>query len=161
MKTILIFFILSLQSTSFALSKNAFLALDEKDKENFINTQTVEVDDTESIELFQKENPNLVAEIMKQGEYLANIWGDTILEGPYSLTGDLEITIYSLYTFDGEPYAVLATVSSSAVFTDSCEYDEDADAWPDDCGAGTISESFVVDMAAQTIDFGYYAEFND
>lgn len=143
------------------MSKEAFLALDEAAKEEFINNQATEVYEELEIQKFMEKNTELMKIVTDSGDRVANVWWDTILEGPYSLTGESETQIQTLYTLNGEVIAVQALVSSSAIFTDSCDYDEEADAWGDDCTPGSISESFVIGIDGNTIDFGYYAEFND
>lgn len=160
MKNLILFIITCSYSISFAMTKQDFLKLDEKGKEDFINTQAIEVYKTDAIQDFIKNNPSIMPLILNQSKDLTSIWGDTILEGPYALNADPETTIQSLYTYNNEIFAILANIYASAVVTEGCEYDEDADQWGDDCDEGSISESFVIDTEGNLIDMGYYPEFD-
>lgn len=161
MKTLLLILTLCFCSISVALTKTEFNALDDNAKAEFIQNQALEVYDLSALERFEGEQKPLMNLLAEKGEDLSRVWYDTILEGPYALTGDSEVSISSLYLHNGEVYAILATVSAPAVFVDSCNYDEEAEEWDEGCYAGSISESFVMDSSGELIDLGYYAEFID
>lgn len=161
MKALLIICVLTLQSISFAMSKEDFLKLDDAEKEEFLYTKATELTDDKDIQLFVKNEKVMMSSVLAAGDDVSTVWYDTILEGPYSLVGELETRVETLYTFNGEVLAVVAVVASEAFNTDSCLYDEETEEWGDDCVRGSISETFVVDFEGNIIDLGYYAEFND
>lgn len=158
---ILFAFLMCFSSLSLAMTKAEFLNLDESAKQQFLETQASALEGEEDIQNFMAAQPDLMRLVLEAGESVSNIWGDTILEGPYSLTGDIETTVSTIYTSNNEVYAVYATVSAPAILTDSCDYNDETNQWDDDCMVGNISESFVLDAEGNTIDMGYYAEFSD
>ncbi len=161
MKFIISILLTGLCSISFAMSKEEFLALDLQDKEEFLSTKATEVTDEKAIESFKQNNPQLLVKINQAAEYASDVWRDTVLEGPYATTGDIETEVTTIYTYNNEVFAVYAVVSAPAIFTDSCEYDEEADEWGDDCSEGSISETIAVDTDGNIIDMGFYPDFNN
>lgn len=87
-------------------------------------------------------------------EELANIWGDTVLEGPYNLLGDPTLDVESIRVIykGSELIGFYGIVRANAAFTDSCEYndevsEEEADREFNEClqdYKGYIYESFLV-----------------
>lgn len=105
-------------------------------------------------------------------EELANIWGDTVLEGPYNLLGDPTLDVESIRAIykGAELVGFYATVRADAAFTDSCDYndevsEEQADREFDEClqdYKGYIYENFLVNKNGSYIEeFSEPADFQD
>ncbi|MEA9355144.1 hypothetical protein SHI21_02980 [Bacteriovorax sp. PP10] len=105
-------------------------------------------------------------------EELANIWGDTVLEGPYNLLGDPTLDVESIRVIykGSELVGFYGTVRADAAFTDSCEYndevsEEEADREFNEClqdYKGYIYENFLVNKNGSYIEeFSEPADFQD
>lgn len=141
--------------------QNSFLSLNDEDKINYIYTNEV-------LEVF---NPALIqvlvtTELNKKmddyGEEASEIWGDTILGGPFGITNDIPLTeVDSIFVQDDNLLAISAVVRKEAVFTDSrgCEYDEEIDNWNDSCEPGEITEYFYLDFTGQYIEGNLNSDF--
>lgn len=102
----------------------------------------------------------------------SDVWVDTVLEGPYQLNWKAELVIdavSALYNSKGELAAYYVTFSQEAWFTDSCEYDEEADDSKEpseiyaECGAGSIVGHIFVsgDLKFAADDWNNPADFQD
>lgn len=105
-------------------------------------------------------------------EELANIWGDTVLEGPYTQLGNSSLDVDSIRAiFNGsELVGFYATVRADAAFTDSCDYndevsEEQADREFNEClqdYKGYIYENFLVNKNGSYIkEHSEPADFQD
>lgn len=105
-------------------------------------------------------------------EELVNIWGDTVLEGPYAQLGDSSLDLESIRAIykGSELVGFYATVRADAAFTDSCDYndevsEEQADREFNEClqdYKGYIYENFLVNKNGSYIEeFSEPADFQD
>lgn len=164
MKALILALIFAFQSLSAATLSNAeFLKLDDQAKLEFIEQHGQEIYDAEEIAKLLAKNSEIAKHAEAQGKDLAQVWPDTILEGPYAQTGDVEIEVSSIYLLKGKVLAVRAYVSAAALFTDfdDCKYDDDQDQWSEECPTGSIVEGFYIDSNGDRIESDDYAEFND
>lgn len=148
--------------TLWASERNNFITMDDLDKIEFIHEKAEEVYQDDEIRKFELQNPKLVSLIQEIGFDRARVWGDTVLEGPYAQTGELEVKISSLYFVDDELYAVRASVSADAIMYDinDCEYNDDLEEWTGDCAEGYISEGLYIDFEGNFIESDEYADFD-
>lgn len=91
------------------------------------------------------------------------VWGDTILEGGYVTTGDLELVEVTALKKFGKIFAYRIIYSAPAVHTDSCDFDYDSEEISEDCTVGSITETSIVsaDFKEYDIDGDGYANFED
>lgn len=105
-------------------------------------------------------------------EELANIWGDTVLEGPYNLLGDPSLVVSSIRVIykESELVAFYGVVRAEAAYTDDCSYndevsEEEADREFNEClqdYKGYIYESFLVNKNGTHIEeYSEPADFQD
>ena len=164
MKAIFLALTLMIQTLSAApLSSAAFLKLDDQAKLEFLEQHAKEVYDADEIAKLLVSNSEINKHAQSQGKDLARVWPDTILEGPYSQTGDAEVEVSSVYLLKGKIIAVRAYVSAAALFTDfdDCKYDEDQNQWSEECPTGSIVEGYYIDSSGERIQSDDYPEFND
>lgn len=164
MKALILALTFMIQSLSASVPAQAdFLNLDDQAKLDFIEKHAQEIYGLEEITQFMATQKELALKVKQQGQSLARVWLDTILEGPYAQTGDSKVEVSSLYVLNGEVLAVRAYVQADAILLDSydCEFDYDQDQWIGDCPAGSIGESFYLDSTGELIESGEYAEFSD
>jgi hypothetical protein len=105
-------------------------------------------------------------------EELANIWGDTVLEGPYTQLGNSSLDIESIRVIykGSKIVGFYGTVRADAASTDSCDYndevsEEQADREFNEClqdYKGHIYENFLVNKNGSYIkEFSEPADFQD
>lgn len=91
----------------------------------------------------------LLDKIMIDVEDESNVWGDTILEGPYATTEGGKVSIYSSeeLRLNNKRIAIRITFGEKAVMTDSdgCELGADEETWSDECQRGTIQQTLHFD----------------
>lgn len=160
MKFILFVFINVLAFHSHAVSPEDFLKMDDSAKIDFIENHLHEIEDPKAIQNFVVTQSKIFEAVQKAGSRAADIWSDTILEGPYALDGETTTSVTTLYTLNGVIYAVYAVVSAPALMIDGCEFDESTNTWGDDCTEGSISETIIIDWEGNLIENGFYPEFD-
>lgn len=125
------------------------------------------------VKLSAAKKESILKNLDSAGEHLSNIWGDTVLEGPYSQLGPSAIVkdyIQALY-YKNQLIGFVGHVQAEAAYTDSCDYndelsEEQAEREFNEClqdYRGVISESFLADKDGEYID-GYIvspADFED
>jgi len=156
----LIFLLLLISNSTFATSIEEFLKMSAEKKIEFLETKTTVVEDKKAIASFILKFPALTKRITAVGEDLANIWGDTILEGPYALHGIATTSINSIYTYQGKIYAFSAQVRAPALFIEGedCRFDEETGDYIEGCPEGEIYQNFYVDLSANYIESDDYPE---
>lgn len=102
-------------------------------------------------------------ELLAVAQDQERVWGDTILEGGYITTGDVELVEVSALKKYGQIFAYRIIYSAPAVYTESCDFDYDSDEIPEDCTVGRITETSIVsaDFKEYDIDEDGYANFED
>lgn len=82
------------------------------------------------------------------------VWWDTVLEGPYALESDAEVSDVNELWIDDTLVGYRISVSATAVTTESCERDDEDDEapWPDDCARGTIQQDLYYDADLDRIE---------
>ena len=59
----------------------------------------------------------------KMRSEVSTVWGDTVLEGPFSQAGSESTNLTGVYLFQGNVYAYSRTVSAAGVFIDDEGYE--------------------------------------
>ncbi len=156
----LLFILFLLCSNLYATSIEQFLKMTDENKIDFLINKASPIEDDTAIASFTKKFPNLIMKISNVGAELANIWGDTILEGPYGLNGDPTTTINSIYTYQGKVYAFFAQVRAPALFVEGeeCRFNEETGDYIDGCPEGEIYQNFYVDLRGVHIESDDYPE---
>lgn len=115
-----------------------------------------------------QEKERVFALLKNVGERLTYIWGDTILEGGYSLLDDrVMIENIEVVFKDENVTSFNATVSMHALYSDADECDwefyEEYGEWNEEClenNFGRIYENFSIDPAGNRLETDDYAEFD-
>ncbi len=161
MKIIILSFIL-LTQVSFAQSLQEFNLLSDDQKIELIySSEFIEVDDQQTMsELLL---PELLGKVHTLANSLVDVWGDTVLEGPYAIVQvDLSVTVESLFIKNNQIYAIKASVSNPAIIIESedCHYSYESSQYTDECYEGIISQDFYLDVNGQEIESDNYADFD-
>jgi len=142
------------------MGREAFAALSDQDKVDFLSNQA----DEKPLTARQRSSA-LVKRLQAAALQEANVWGDTVLEGPYAQTGDVQISDAVAFVVNNQVYAYRFTISADAIYTeaDGCEYNDETEEWSEVCfeTAGTISEEVSFTFAGTEFDEGSYADYND
>lgn len=142
------------------LSLDDFARLDDEQKVVFLDEHATEATTTS----VQRSQP-LVQQLMTEAVKIADVWYDTILEGPYALTGKPGVEETSALTVKDTVFAYRVTVAAPAIFTEGefCTFNEETEEWSAECynDSGIITQQVLYDFAGREIDDGSYAEFND
>jgi hypothetical protein len=112
----------------------------------------------------------IIKKMESVAEELANIWGDTVLEGPYTQLGNSSLDLESIRAIykGSELVGFYATVRADAAFIDSCYYndkvsEDQADREFNEClqdYKGHIYENFLVNKNGSYIEeFSELADF--
>ncbi len=173
MKTlILLQFILSLAiaNTNPELTLESYTYLNSEEKnnlftdynENFERIKWSKYKDT----ITELEKLAIMKNVESIGDELAYIWDDTILEGPYSLDGQIKIVIVEVFVKEGQFFGAKAYVTNPAILVDfddsECSYRRSTDRYEGelcDNYRGEITEWYVVDHFGNLMDTDSYAEF--
>lgn len=94
----------------------------------------------------------------------ANVWGDTIYEGPYMASDEVELTSIEGIYYRGQLVMYRITYAQSAWATETCDVDWDEEEPSfEDCEEGVIRETSLVsmDFKEYEIDGDKYADYND
>jgi hypothetical protein len=92
-----------------------------------------------------------------------SLWGDTILEGDYGLTGDAAVRSVTAMKIGQVTFAYQLHISASAVGTwDGCDYDDATDKYVGEgCVHGSIRVSRYVAIDGAEIETEDYADFEE
>lgn len=154
------FFFCMSQAFGQVLNREQFVKLTNDEKVEFLNQHAQEKPATS-----RQANGVLFKKLQTQSLRLADLWYDTILEGPYALTGDAALSESNVMIVNRQVYAYRFHVHAPAIFTEGegCEMNEETEEWSEACfeSAGTITESALFDYLGEALDDGSYAEFND
>ena len=160
---ILVCFFVSLSAFGQVLSREAFADLNDKAKINFLDEYAFAISGDEITT--QQRTEDRFVEVSRLALGLAEVWPDTILEGPYVQSSEERISESVIYLLNGQVYAYYFTVKAEGfgIFDESCEYDEDAQEWLPICHdfAGSIVESVYYDFQGRPFDDGTGVEFID
>lgn len=126
----------------------------------------------EEAKLSSKQKASILKKMEGVSLELANIWGDTVLEGPYNQLGHSYLDVSSIRVIykGSELVGFYGVVRAEAVYTDSCEYndeisEEEADREYNEClldYKGYIYESFLVNKNGTYIEeYQEPADFQD
>lgn len=142
------------------VSRDDFARFTDEQKVSFLNNFA-----TEKPASAREQVSALFKRLATKAIGISDIWHDTILEGPYALTGEAGIEFSTVYSYNKQIYAYLFNISAPAIFTEGvgCEYNYDTEEWSVECMefAGSISQSVLYDFSGREIDDGSYAEFFD
>jgi hypothetical protein len=106
-------------------------------------------------------NQTVLKELRKNALFEAGVWYDTILEGDYNLTGEVEVLNITAMVIQGQVYGYSALVKADAVNYSSCEYDYETETYGDDCTVGYIYQHMTFDFQGKFIENGDdYADFD-
>lgn len=138
-------------------SVDDFLILEDREKIIFLETKTTLVEDSKQ---FSQVNESLMKQLILVGKNEADIWGDTVLEGPYALNGDVSVELEGLYVLDNQTYALAGYISAPAVITedDECSYNEETSQWTEQCYEGQIYQHFIMGVDGKVIESDNYPE---
>ncbi len=89
-----------------------------------------------------------------------NLWGDTILEGPFAQTGAAEISDVEALIYHERVVGFRIYIVAPAVFTDHCEFNEETYEYENCDGEGQIYVSKLLDINLDLLEDGNYAEFD-
>jgi hypothetical protein len=156
---LLIVFLFTL-SSAYAQSLSEFLKMTDEQKIEFLDKKALFIDNQNQLNSYLKKAPSLQLMLNKIGNELSNVWGDTVLEGPYAQTGNDTTDLTGVYLFQGKVYAYSGSVSAAGVFIDDegCEFDEDKNEWNENCSEVNIYENFYMDFTGKFIESDNYAE---
>lgn len=142
------------------MSRDDFARLSDEEKVTFLENHATERSATardQSSAIFKK--------LLNEAVGVSDVWYDTILEGPYALTGDAGVESSTVFTYNKLVFAYHFNVSAAAIFTEGegCEFNEETEQWSEECmdSTGTISQGILYDFSGREIDDGSYPEFND
>lgn len=163
MKKIILISILLTFKLAQAQSLPEFLALEDQDKIIFLDQKAALINDGPSLADTLKKDPTLQRKIELVGNDLSNLWGDTILEGPYSVVGPHKTELTEVYVFNNQIYAYGGHVSAPAVFTEdsNCTNNPDAADPYEGCASVKIYENFYMDASGNFIISDYYPDTDD
>lgn len=161
-KTILISILLSFKLVH-AQSLPDFLVMEDQDKITFLNQKAALINESSFLENALKQNASLQDKVNSVGKDLANLWGDTILEGPYVLVGPEKTELTEIYVYDNQTYAYGGRVKAPAVFTEdsNCTNNPDAADPYEGCSLLNIYEDFYMDASGKFIISDYYPDTDD
>ena len=111
----------------------------------------------------EKLSPGVLAKLEAVARDQANIWADTILEGPYEADGATRIDRVEVLSLDQKPIAYRITYSERGWFVGDCEYDYSNRDLLKKCQTGRVVESSFVspDFSTWMRDDLAYAEFKN
>lgn len=146
--------------TAHAQNLQSFLELKtDEEKVEFLNNKTELVENQSILSRYSKKNQSLMQKLNKAGLDEIDVWSDTILEGPYTLTGDPQIQLSGLYTKNRTVFALYGKVRHQALFIegDACIYNEEKGTYTE-CPEVTIYDYFIIDTNGNYIDSKDYPE---
>lgn len=111
-------------------------------------------------EALKEASEELAQAIQAKANDLAQIWGDTILEGDYVADGKTQVDEVYVLVKNGEVFGYRITYSENAWYTANCDFDGDMQHL-DGCEQGRISEASYVnaDFTLDFLDPARFAEF--
>ncbi|MBL6990147.1 MAG: hypothetical protein ISR65_10235 [Bacteriovoracaceae bacterium] len=132
-------------------------------EESNIVTYKLDTIPTETIPTRQRDHINKNMQIFAEDE--ENLWGDTILEGPYYQVGDVEWSRAKVHYYNGQIIAYSATIHADAIYEDSdgCVFLEEEDRWDltdPECYVGRIYVRKFMDANFLEIENENYATFD-
>lgn len=80
-----------------------------------------------------------------------DVWGDSILEGPYENLGRYKIDWIQKVLIDSEQAGFRVTYSDKAWDTETCDYNPEDRSTLDSCQSGRIVESAFINLALDSI----------
>lgn len=121
----------------------------------------IQLEQINSIEL-HKLPSKVTKELESIAFNLAQVWGDTILEGEYTADSAVTLDQVERVTENKKPIGYRITYSSKAWYTGACDYDYENEETLEGCDEGRIIESGFVanDLKENFRDETSYAEFN-
>lgn len=164
MKTIIATLILISSIQAHALSNSQVYELYESGKYNEKSFSEVKLPAAQKASIIKK--------MEAVSEELSNIWGDTVLEGPYIQLGNSSLDIESIRALykGSELVGFYGMVRAEAAFSDECSYndeinEEEADKEFNEClqeYKGYIYENFLVNKNGSHIEeYSEPADFQD
>ena len=158
--SLILFVFLGFQAFAQTISYQEFVKLTDKKKHSYLQENTTESDEFELLEYVERLNPELQSDMESIANEASYLWYDTVLEGPYAMTGEVKVSLTSVYMSENNYFAVSGIMYATGVFTedDQCEYDEENDQWSQECSEVTIYEHFIMDMDGTFIESDYYPE---
>jgi hypothetical protein len=159
-KSIFLLFLCVCAFSAHSMEYREFLKLSDEEKVEFLSDETDEQYVQAALDSFIELNPSFVSKMTVIGEELSDIWGDTILEGPFTQESDVTVELNSLYKYNGVIYAASVQVWAHGLFieTENCDYDEENDSWVGDCQEVRIYQNFYMDRDGNLIESDDYAE---
>lgn len=131
----------------------------ECDGKDFTSEFFYEADQT-----FKSLPADTLAALSAVAEKQANIWGDTIYEGPYMANDDVELTSIEGIYYRGQLVLYRISYAQSAWATETCDvnWEEDEPSF-EECEEGVIQETSLVslDFKRYEIEGDKYADYND
>jgi hypothetical protein len=148
------------------MTAERFKQMSDAEKADFLNdaeNPDLQVIDLKKMFLDNGEQQKIQKKIQVAVRDEENLWGDTVLEGDVSQTGDARADFVEVYQYRGTVYAYGISIIAPAVGTylDGCHYNEETQNWEGDCPAGQISVYKLYTADFQEIDNGQYAEFEE
>jgi len=93
-----------------------------------------------------------------------NLWGDTILEGDYSLSGEAKAESLEILFRSEQMVGVAMVISADAIMTASgdCEYNEKTEKWEgEECAHGYIYSNRLIDWELKEVETPHEPEFDN
>lgn len=160
MKTLCLMLLLLSSIASAQVSRETFLRLSDERKTQFLDQHAQEKELTS-----RERRTALVKRLSETALAQAEVWEDTVLEGPYAQTGEAKIVSAVAMLVNKQIYAYRFTISAEAIFTeaDGCEYGDNTEEWSEACyeSAGHISETVSFDFNGEIFEDGSYADFEN
>lgn len=152
---IILFFSLIAFAHAQVPTREEFLRLSDAAKMEILNTHATEGGPR------QLSNRTAIRALRANALREATVWYDTILEGDYNLTGEVQVTNITALLIDGMVFAYTAHVRADAINYSSCEYDYETETYGDDCTVGHIYQNMTFDHQGKFIENGdEYADFD-
>lgn len=157
MKTLIILAALLTSTQSFALNLGH-----QEIAELYKSGKTAE-ESFSDLKISEAQKKNLITKMEIIAQDLAQIWPDTVLEGPYTQLTDAKLNTKDLMaiTYQGEVIGYAAEVIAEGAYTDECEYNYNLaeDLAQKDflkCAEnfkGTLFEKFITDKDGNHVDY--------